>query len=175
MKSLYAPLATAFTAMILASGCSDRTPPAPASEQKSVGDAYQAALPSAFASKGIQLGGRCFVDDVNGQPVTLRNEVPRDRLLTIDGWVTDTAATAPRSVAVELASMGGTQSYYVPAHRVTRPGLGQALKNPALDEAGLQSTATLSGVAPGSYSVMLLVAGDQVANRCVPNVVVFIK
>jgi len=175
MKSLFLCLATAFAVIIVSSGCSDRAAqPAPAVEQKAAGDGYQTALPAAFISKAIQADGRCFVDDVNGQPPSAHYEVSGNRPLTIDGWVTGSAATVPPVVAVELAS-GGAQSYYAPAQRVNRPGLGQALKNPAFDQAGLQSTAALSGVAPGSYSVRLLAVGEQGANRCDPNVLVVIK
>jgi hypothetical protein len=177
MKTIFITAASA--AMILLNGCSKTPEPGaetkPAAEQRAGPDAYQAALPMSFASKDIQPGGRCFVDSFNGQTVSPRNEAPANEPLAVNGWAIDAAGTAAPFLAVELASMSVTQSYYAPARRATRSGLGQALNNPALDAAGLDSTAALNGVPPGSYSVKLLIGGDKSATRCDPNLLLVVK
>ncbi len=176
MTSLFVRLATILGVVILMSGCSKPAPePTPSAEKGPVGNGYQMALPSAFASTGIQQGGRCFIDSFNGQPVVPRNEVPANGMLTLVGWSIDSGHAAAPFVALELLPQGGPPSYYAPAQRVTRPGLGQALKDPALDQAGFDSAASLNGVPPGSYLVKILVGDGKSATRCDPNLLLVVK
>lgn len=137
---------------------------------RSAGDAYQTNLLEAFVSKDIQVGGKCFVDSFNGQLVKPKNEASHNVALTIDGWAIDASGIATKNVAVELAALDGSKKYYAPAQRTVRPGLGQALGNPTLDIAALQSTASLNIVSPGQYSVRLIVGGDKTVSRCDPNI-----
>ena len=54
--------------------------------------------------------------------------------------------------------------------------LGEALKDPALDNAALTSTASLVGVPHGSYLVKLLVGGENsAATRCDPRLLFVVK
>lgn len=142
---------------------------------KSVGDVYQTNLIEAFVSKDIKVGGKCFVDSFNGQLVKPKNEVIHNVSLTIDGWAIDASGIAAKNVAVELAALDDSKKYYAPAQRSVRPGLGQALGNPALDNAALQSTASLNIVSPGQYSVRLIVGGDKNVNRCDPNILLVVN
>ena len=176
MKTHLLPALTAVVVLELAAGCSSPAPEAGAgAEQKPSGDAYQTALPPAFSGHAIQTGGRCFIDSINGQHLVPRNEVAANGALNLDGWVLDGGNMAPPKVAVELASLTGGQSYYAPARRTNRPGLGDALKLPAADQAGLQSTASLNAVPPGLYAAKLLVGSDNATSQCDPNVVVLVK
>ena len=174
MKTMCLPSAMIFGIAILMNGCS-KPEPAASVEKKAESSGYQLARPSAFASQNIQPGGRCFVDSFNGQPVSPRNEAAGNGTLAIDGWGIDSANTAAPLVAVELAPQGGGASYYAPAARATRPGLGQALKDAALDRAGLDSTASLAGVPAGSYSVEILIGDAKSASRCDPNLLLVVK
>lgn len=142
---------------------------------KSDGDPYQTNLLEAFVSKDIQAGGKCFVDSFNGQLAKPKNEVFHNVALTIDGWAIDASGMAAKNVAVELAALDGSKKYYAPAQRSVRPGLGQALGNPALDNASLQSTASLNIVLPGQYSVRVIVGGDKTVNRCDPNILLVVN
>jgi hypothetical protein len=176
MKALFLPLATAFGVVILMIGCSKPAPePTTSAEKSAVGNGFQMALPSAFASKGFQQGGRCFIDRVNGQPVAAGNAVPANGMLTLVGWGIDVGNAAAPFVALELVPVNGSPNYYGPAQRATRPGLGDALKNPALDQAGLESAASLNGVPPGSYSLWILMGDGKTATRCDPTVLLDVK
>lgn len=145
------------------------------SDARSVADAYETNLLEAFVSKEIQNGGKCFVDSFNGQIVRPNNEVGRSGLLTIDGWAIDASSAAAKKLAVELAAVDGSKKYYAPAQGAVRPGLGKALGNPALDDAALQSTASLSNVSPGQYSVRLIVGDDKAVSRCDPNILLVVN
>jgi hypothetical protein len=172
---LWLMLSAAFTALILSIGCSKPETAAPKAEQKRADNKYRTELPAGFAAKTIQPGGRCWVDTFNGQRFAPRNEANGSGTLTLEGWAIDAKSAAPSLVAVELAPLESGQSYYAPAQRTVRPGLGEALKDPALDNAALVSTASLEGVRLGSYLVKLLVGGENSAARCDPRLLLVVK
>jgi len=175
-KSFFQPLPAALAIVLLLSGCSTKTPESGAVSEKTLAvEAYQAEPPPSFQSKSINSGGRCFVDTVNGQPVSRMNEVSGSDSLAIEGWAIGAESTPAPLVAVELESRNGKRNYYASAQRAVRPGLGQALKNPALDQAGLHSAASAAGVEQGLYSLRLLVGGESSAVSCDPNVLILLK
>jgi hypothetical protein len=168
--------AIALLAMTLSNGCSQpSSKTSSAAKEKPIGDSYQSGRPSPFVGKILQTGGNCFIDSFNGQRTAPRNEVPGSGSLTVDGWAIDATRAAAPYVAIELAPLPAGQSYYAPAQHATRPGLGAALKNPELDRAGLVSTASLSSVPVGSYSIKVLTGSDTSATRCDPNLLLVVK
>jgi hypothetical protein len=167
-------LLVALTALVLSGGCSKPETVGPVVEQNPAGGRFSAQLPTGFAGKNIQLGGKCWIDTFNGKKFSPQNEADRSGALTVDGWAIDGSSAAAPLVAVELAAPGG-QSYYAPAQRATRAGLGEALKNPALDAAALASTASLADVPLGNYVVKLLVGDANSATRCEPGLSLLVK
>jgi hypothetical protein len=172
---LWLMLSAALAALIFSTGCSKPETAASNAEQKPAGNRYRTELPAGFAAKTIQPGGRCWVDTFNGQRFAPRNEANGTGTLTLEGWAIDGNSAAAPLVTVELTSPDGGQSYYAPAQRAIRRGLGEALKDPALDNAALVSTASLEGVPHGAYLVKLLVGGENSATRCDPNLTLFVK
>ncbi len=166
----------AVAVIVFATGCSKPETAASSGAEKPAANRYQTQLPAGFGTKNLQSGGKCWVDTFNGKRFSAQNEADRSGTLTLDGWAIDGSGAAAPLVAVELSAtpLGG-QSFYAAAQRTNRRGLGEALKNPALDSAALVSTASLSDVPQGTYVVRLLVGDANSVTRCEPGLGLLVK
>ena len=95
----------------------------------------------------------CFLDQVNGQPASLRLRMPR-MLLSLTGWAYDHAAPGvPAEVFVVLTS--GTRQYSMRATRAARPDVAAAFKEPRLEMSGYTLEGSIVGLPPGDYRVSI--------------------
>lgn len=140
--------------------CGNSTPlPSPASSAEGAAPAAGAYTPSAgafaevpaSALQGATATNSCNLDAVNGQPV---GSAPLARASTAQfaGWAADAEDKAVPA-RVRLVLRGAHTDYAVDvATDMARPDVAKANDLPALATSGYAVNATLSAVAPGTYT-----------------------
>lgn len=127
---------------------------------------WQTRLPPQFAGLTLKDGGNCSLDTVNGAlagagPISVKS----GGSVAMVGWeVADLQAGGlGTSLGVQL---NAATPYFIAAEAFVRPGLGAALKNPALDGGGLKVDPTSLNVPAGDYRVLFLAQSDSQLLRC---------
>lgn len=155
---------------VLLVGCSQPQAPAPAAVQDSSAPAtavgWEPALPSSLSSLTVKDGGACFLDAINGAaippgPIRLKAGTP----VGLAGWAAADlkAGKVGSALAVQLHS---ANPYFALAEGYARPGLGAALKNPALDAGGLRLNPLPLNPPAGDYRVLFLMQSGTDLLRC---------
>ena len=127
---------------------------------------WQTALPPKFAGLTLKDGGSCSLDTVNGAlagpgPIPVKSGAS----VAMVGWEVANlqAGILGTSVGIQL---NAATPYSIAAETFVRPGLGAALKNPALDGGGLKLDSTALNVPAGDYRVLFLAQSDNQLFRC---------
>lgn len=127
---------------------------------------WQTSLPAKFAGLSLKDGGSCFLDTVNGVaagpgPIAIKSGAP----IAMVGWDVPNleAGTLGISFGIQL---NAPTPYFSGAEGFVRPGLGAALKNPALDGGGFKLDSTPLNVPAGDYRVLFFAQSRSDLLRC---------
>lgn len=170
-------LVAALAISLVSAGCSEKAPQAsvatesPASVASAGTDSATAVVASATVqeyvpSASLAPGGHCSLDAINGGAIggaTAR--VGED--VSFGGWVSDIDNQVPTAALFVLE--GSSKSYSLPlVAGVERPDVAAALSNEALKNSGFNLVAKIDAVAPGEYSLAIVLGADR-ASRCELN------
>lgn len=153
------------TAVIVACSSSQNSAPvsdqgaSPAASAQSVAVAHMTAftpfrsvIPAALANK------QCFLDGINGQPAGNIGMVASGSDVTFVGWAGNGRGQAGQQFVLVLK--GAQDSYAAPLTTgVERADVAKALNSEAMIKSGYSISASLVGVAAGTYS--LYIAGPE--------------
>lgn len=159
---LAAAAASARAAAEAASGSASAAPAEPPPPVMTL-HPFKAQPPSSLCTPSTTAS--CALDKVGDVVATDVTPVKRDGTTPLVGWAGDAdTSTVPPVILVELVS--ATKKFYAPADRITkRPDVAEALKMPALVNAGYDLLTSFKDVDPGEYAVNVLqvnVAGTAI-------------
>jgi hypothetical protein len=108
-------------------------------------------------------GQPCSLDSIDGN-YSKQVHVTAGKPHVFRGWLLN----ASRQPACKLnLILEGKQNYAIPAVTgVARPDVGDYLTNPALAQAGFEFSSALQDVAPGQYTLLLMIRGQHRALIC---------
>lgn len=176
MKAPSTQVIIAALAISILAGCAKKESEAPAGDESAATVASEVSAEAApVVSSGVvqeyvpattSPGGDCFLDAVNGGPVAgATAKIGQEA--SFGGWVSDTNNQVPTTALFVLE--GSDKSYSVPlVAGGERPDVAAALSNEALQSSGFNVIAKLDAVAPGEYSLAILLGADRAA-RCELN------
>jgi hypothetical protein len=124
------------------------------------------SLPPQFAGLSLKDGGSCFLDTVNGvaassNPIPIKSGAP----IAMVGW--DVANLEAGTLGTLFGiQLNAPTPYFIAAEGFVRPGLGAALKNPALDGGGFKLDSTPLNVPAGDYRVLFFTQSGNSLLRC---------
>lgn len=163
--------------LVLLSGCKPEQPadPAATAPADSSADTLAAAAapgtdPASLAEgtmspysvpAGLAGAGHCSLDAVNGTPVSQATLAAGSESI-FSGWMADGANQVPSLALLVLSSADHAYAAPIKAD-VDRPDVATVLASDPVKSFGFNATVALAGVAPGSYSAMVLygAAGNQ--------------
>ena len=127
---------------------------------------WKAALPANVTGLTVKDGGACYLDMVNNDapgnaPILVRSGLP----MSLAGWVV-ADQTAGHTGSALWVQLNAVAPYFITADGYQRPGLGAALKNPALDAGGLKLDPSALNVPAGAYEVLFLAQSGNELVRC---------
>ena len=127
---------------------------------------WQATMPAKFAGLSVKDGGACYLDAVNAGaigdgPFLIKS----GSQLSLAGWAVADLKAGRLGSAVGVQLHAATP-YFIAAESYVRPGLGAALKSPALEGGGFKLDATPLNVPAGDYRVLFLIQSDHDLLRC---------
>lgn len=120
--------------------------------------AYAAAIPEAISNK------QCAMDTINGQPAQTAASLAANSTATFSGWAGNGSGQAETTFELVLK---GAQSYAAQGTaNGARPDVAKALSSDGMVSSGYNLTASLAGVAAGSYTAYIVSPADP-TNACV--------
>ena len=171
-KNIAALLASVFVIAIV--GCDKEPPPEKTSFQNKesvvTAKAFQPALPVGLANlivSDAKVTGLCYLDSINASPASdAPTTVKSGATLSLAGWAVYDAKLAQLGSAFAVMLLSKQNSFYLTADSYNRKGLGVALGNEKLDDAGLVSEGILVDVPAGLYRVLFLTQSGNNLLRC---------
>jgi hypothetical protein len=119
--------------------------------------AYTSSIPVAATNK------QCALDNISGQFAGSAAQLHTGASATFVGWAGNGKSQAANGFLLVLK---GSQSYSVPlAMNIARPDVAKALSSDGMANSGYQVSASLSGVASGSYHFVIVDSVDA-SNTC---------
>ena len=166
--------------LVLLSGCKPEQPADPAATAPADASAAAETAPAAAAAPGtdpaslaegtmspysvpagLAGAGHCSLDAVNGTPVS-QATLAAGSESTFSGWMADGANQVPSPALLVLSSADHAYAAPIKAD-VDRPDVAAVLASDPVKSFGFNAKVALAGVAPGSYSAMVVygAAGNQ--------------
>lgn len=153
-------------AILFSIGCGKQENASPVSATPASAGSWQTSLPGKFAGFSLKDGGSCFLDTVNGaaagsSPIAIKSGAP----IAMVGWDVANLETGTLGTSFGI-QLNAATPYFIAAEGFVRPGLGVALKNPALDGAGFKLDSTTLNVPAGDYRILFFAQSGIDLLRC---------
>jgi hypothetical protein len=140
--------------------------PAESSQTPTQPGRWQGTMPAEFKGLELRDGGACYLDAVNGAGIEDGPKVVKaGSAVSLAGWAVADVKAGRLGSAIGI-QLNSATPYFIGAETYVRPGLGAALKAPALDGGGVKLDSTPLNVPVGDYRVLFLIQSDRNLLRC---------
>ncbi len=143
---------------ILLSGCENQTSSKDeAGIQKSpVISKISRDIPSFLGAQPFEIGGKCNMETINGEPWASNLPVDQKKPLLITGWgVDDKRKLAPKAIFFRVQDEA-VHEFYVQAEAIARPDVAGYFKEDYFSQSGYQVNIDISDLPAATYDAMIV-------------------